>query len=65
MAKLAASRVAEKRGVAVHQLVRRRGHDQRAFAVEKYFRDCKIGQIYEGSKQHSAEHDRQVDQEGV
>jgi short/branched chain acyl-CoA dehydrogenase len=48
MAKLAASRVAEK---AASQCINWCGGVgmTKGFAVEKYFRDCKIGQIYEGT----------------
>ncbi len=48
MAKLAASRVAER---ASSQCINWCGGVGmiKSFAVEKYFRDCKIGQIYEGS----------------
>jgi short/branched chain acyl-CoA dehydrogenase len=48
MAKLAASRVAEK---AASQCINWCGGVgmTRGFQVEKYFRDCKIGQIYEGT----------------
>jgi short/branched chain acyl-CoA dehydrogenase len=48
MAKLAASRIAEK---AASQCINWCGGVgmTRGFQVEKYFRDCKIGQIYEGT----------------
>jgi alkylation response protein AidB-like acyl-CoA dehydrogenase len=48
MAKLAASRVAER---AASQCINWCGGVGmiKSFSVEKYFRDCKIGQIYEGT----------------
>ena len=48
MAKLYASQVAEKVSSSCINMLGGVGFTK-DFGVEKYFRDCKIGQIYEGT----------------
>ena len=59
MAKLFASRAAEHVTSKVIEIYGGNGFT-REYPVEKYFRDQKVGQIYEGTTQHAARRDREA-----